>query len=61
MYEMHVPERTPIGHRDGTVTYEDRESNNFWNNRPKGTVTIRNYMDGTGVHYYDAKGRELKK
>ena len=60
MYECIVPERTPIHYPDGSVTYEDRETNNFWNNRPKGTVVIRNYMDRTGVHYYDAKGRELK-
>lgn len=65
MTEIRVPERTRHVYSGDSglyhESYDDRETNNFWNGRPKGTVVVRNYMDGTGVHYYDAAGKELKR
>ena len=60
MIERYIPERIEHGFRDSiNKYYQSREQYNFYEGNPRGTVWIRNYVDGTGNHYYDASGNEL--
>lgn len=60
MIETYIPERVEHSFRDSSRTdYQDRDQYNLFEGNPRGTVYIRNYLDGTGNHYYDSFGNEL--